>query len=292
MVIEPSQNSCQDLAASPAAIPREITLDDGTPSLLSLGQKRNMHTVVRRVGGYLVSGYSTIEVLPVELIWNITECLELHEAAALALSSKQMLHKFGFTTFKQVPPTGFSPAPRARWTSTPQNPLPLLREVSRTRRVSYAIEEGLLLIYSRSKSVGCRGNCHRLFSLLDYIGTWSTQSCRRTGHYTVKDLKSIEEFHVHDTRVNYTSECVIANGKHLLKTVLALFPCEGGAKEQTASAPLLLSILRKQKLEACCGHVSWAESYPTIFHPQPNPRKPSDADPMPITNGPCVWNSR
>ncbi|KAF6815656.1 hypothetical protein CMUS01_12396 [Colletotrichum musicola] len=113
-----------------------------------------------------------------------------------------------------------------------------------------------------------------------------------TAHYTVEDLKSIEEFRVHDMRVNYTSRCVIANGKLLLRTVLALFPCEGGAKEQTASAPALLMILRKNRLEACCEHVSWAESYPTIFHPQPNPKMPSDADPMPITNGSYVWNSR
>lgn len=302
MVIEPFRNVCLRLAAALATspTPRETsTLDDGThrphTGVLSLLWKRNRHAGKRKVGEHPVSGYSTLELLPTELILQIAENLEPWEAAAFALSSKGILYKLG----------------TASVILHPKDRYPFFQLLERDLRhipeilcafCSYfhAPEESLM-----SKRHCCilaptygRGIWNLTSPLLPTWLHWNMvravmQSHREgTGYHTVEDLKSTKAFSEDGTRVHYTARYLISNGKLILRTVLALFPCEGGAREQTAFAPELVNILRKNKLEACCGHVSWTKKYPLVFSPQPEPRTPSDAHPLSITYRPCIWNTR
>ncbi|KAF6812107.1 hypothetical protein CPLU01_14975 [Colletotrichum plurivorum] len=242
-----------------------------------------------------VSGHSTIELLPTEMILQIAENLEPWEVAAFALSSKRILYNLGTAAVK------VRPKDRYAFFQLLERDLRHIPQIL-CAYCSYfhAPEESLM-----SKRHCCvlaptygRGIWNLTSPLLPTWLHWNMvkavmQSHREgTGYHTVEDLKSTKTFSDDGTRVHYTARYLISNGKLILRTALALLPCKGGAREQTAFAPELANILRKNKLEASCGHVLWTERYPRVFSPQPEPGTPSSAHPLSINYRPCIWNTR
>lgn len=256
-----------------------------TQAIRRLFGSRQQKERPRTFNGYLVIGYSTVEILPMELLLCITDHLTAAARASLALTSTVLYHKLGsnslditderslFELLLLLERDGFPvkkvPCHTCRIYHMPQASLPS----SGNACVIWTMAERV----GKFQSIYLPENMH-----WNMVYAIMRSHRQRTYRYSLDMLASSKDYRVGHAQIRYTTRCLIWDGELILRTVIAMLPCHGDEQQQRVAAPNLKPILRS--MNNCCGHVRWTEEFPQIWPEQ----KPQHLEPT--THRIDPWN--
>ncbi|KAK2772672.1 hypothetical protein CKAH01_13871 [Colletotrichum kahawae] len=249
----------------------------------------------RVVNGYFVSGYATIEVIPVELILLITKDLHSQSRTMLALTSRMMLFKVGRQCLIDFY-SSISAYSKFHFLRQLERETPSIRDILCYKCHVFHPPASSQLPKSLDESGRRTRPCWEIPKLpgrfirrgysspllppkIHWNMVKAVMDSYRNGLniYSPADLSSRTVFTRadHEAKALLFANCIIADGELLLRTVVTLLPSK--VKENARhGVPYLFDIVEKEpSLCYVCPHVKWREIFSHVFMGTP-PSPPSN----------------